>query len=37
MTMAYYEGFVVPVPKANREEYRKLVRFAVGAAPSPRR
>ena len=21
--MAYYEGFIVPVPKANREEYRK--------------
>ena len=28
--MAYYEGFVVPVPKANREEYRK---HAAGAAP----
>jgi uncharacterized protein YbaA (DUF1428 family) len=28
--MAYYEGFVVPVPKANREEYRK---HAASAAP----
>ena len=28
--MAYYEGFVVPVPKANREEYRK---HAADAAP----
>ena len=28
--MAYYEGFIVPVPKANREEYRK---HAAGAAP----
>ena len=28
--MTYYEGFVVPVPKANREEYRK---HAAGAAP----
>jgi uncharacterized protein YbaA (DUF1428 family) len=30
MNMAYYEGFVVPVPKANREEYRK---HAAEAAP----
>ena len=28
--MAYYEGFIVPVPKANREEYRK---HAADAAP----
>ena len=28
--MAYYEGFIVPVPKANREEYRK---HAAEAAP----
>ena len=28
--MAYYEGFIVPVPKANREEYR---RHAADAAP----
>jgi uncharacterized protein YbaA (DUF1428 family) len=28
--MAYYEGFIVPVPKANREEYRT---HAAAAAP----
>ncbi len=28
--MAYYEGFIVPVPKAKREEYR---RHAAEAAP----
>ena len=28
--MAYYEGFIVPVPKVNREEYR---RHAADAAP----
>jgi uncharacterized protein YbaA (DUF1428 family) len=28
--MAYYEGFIVPVPKASREEYRK---HAASAAP----
>ena len=28
--MAYYEGFVVPVPKANREEYRNTIRDLLG-------